>query len=414
MIQPLLRSFARVKTRVTNHEGAQQISQFPTNPISPTSGHCIRPVRGAPGPACELVILPLALQVVREAINIVGSPCYEGRGTRVLRLFENRCRRIMRDQRLRNRRGVVAGMGLVLGLAFLEPALAQKSLGTRRSMDNAREAPADVIFERDVPYRKGHDRWVLNVVTPKEESKVARPAIVVVHGGGWGGNDHYRFSSLAFFLAQQGYVAVAPTHRMIQDGPFPACLEDIKNSIRWLRANAERYNVDTKRIGAYGDSSGAQLVVMAALTGRKKLFEGDGPYREFSSEIQAVVGSGTVGDMQHAEHSERAAQVYRNLAGSRGDKLSEEQISAVLKQASPATYVSQETPPIMLVHGVRDDIVFVQSTDEFLEVMKEAGAPISYLRYEDGGHAVMFQKQSETIPAMLKFFAKHLAAASQD
>lgn len=318
----------------------------------------------------------------------------------------------MRDQRLRNRTGVVAGMGLVLGLAFVEPALAQKSLGTRWSMDNIPETPADVIFERDVPYRKGHDRWVLNVVTPKEESKVARPAIVVVHGGGWGSNDHYRFSSLAFFLAQHGYVVVAPTHRMIQDAPFPACLEDINNSIRWLRANAKRYNVDPKRIGAYGNSSGGQLAVMAALTGQKKLFEGDGPYLEFSSEIQAAVGSGTVGDMQHAEHSVRAAQVYRNLAGARGGKLSEEQISAVLKQASPATYVSKEAPPVMLVHGVRDDIVFVQSTDDFVEVMKAAGAPISYLRYEDGGHAVMFQKQSETIPAMLEFFAKHLAAKS--
>jgi hypothetical protein len=38
-----LRSFARVKTRITTHEGAQQFSQFPANPISPTSGHCIRP-----------------------------------------------------------------------------------------------------------------------------------------------------------------------------------------------------------------------------------------------------------------------------------------------------------------------------------------------------------------------------------
>jgi predicted esterase len=147
---------------------------------------------------------------------------------------------------------------------------------------------------------------------------------------------------------------------------------------------------------------------MAALTGQKKQFEGDGPYREFSSEIQAVVGSGTVGDMQHAEHSERAAQVYRNLAGARGGELSEEQISGVLKQASPATYVSSDAPPIMLVHGEQDHIVLIPSTDEFVEIMHAAGASICYLRYADGGHAVMFQKRSETMPAMLKFFEQHL------
>lgn len=276
-------------------------------------------------------------------------------------------------------------------------------------MDNVPEAPADVIFERDVSYRKGHERWVLNVMAPRAESKTPRPAIVLVHGGGWGSNDHYRFSSLGFFLAQQDYVVVAPTHRMIQDAPFPACLEDIKTSIRWLKANAERLNVDPKRIGAYGNSSGGQLAVMAALTGQKKQFEGDGPYGEFSSEIQAVVGSGTVGDMRHTDHSDRAAQVYRSLAGAKSGQLSEKQISAVLKQASPATYVSRDAPPIMLVHGVKDHIVLIPSTDEFVDMMQAAGASISYLRYADGGHAVMFQKQEETIPAMLKFFEQHLS-----
>uniref|UniRef100_UPI0026082578 alpha/beta hydrolase n=1 Tax=uncultured Gimesia sp. TaxID=1678688 RepID=UPI0026082578 len=165
------------------------------------------------------------------------------------------------------------------------------------SKTNIPTTPADIIFERDVHYREGHDRWVLNVIRPKETSTQPRAAIVLVHGGGWSGGDHYRFSKMGFEFAQKGYVVITPTYRMIQDKAFPACLHDVKNSIRWLRAHAKKYNVDPDNIGAYGNSAGGTLVLTAALTNKQDGFEGKGPYQNFSSELQAVVCSGAVGNM---------------------------------------------------------------------------------------------------------------------
>lgn len=276
------------------------------------------------------------------------------------------------------------------------------------SKKNIPAAPDDIIFEKDIRYRKGHDRWVLNVIRPKVDSKHPRPAIVLVHGGGWSAGDHYRFSRMGFKLAQKGYVVITPTYRMMQDKPFPACLHDVKNTIRWLRANAKTYHVDPEKIGAYGNSAGGTLALTAALTNNKDDLEGDGPYQEFSSALQAVVCSGAVGNMLHPNHSKRAASVYRTLAAGRNRKVSEAEIESIMKQASPTTYIHKDAPPIILVHGAKDKVVFIDSTDEFAKAMKNANAEITYLRYEDAGHAVMGQKGSKTMPAMYDFFEKHL------
>jgi acetyl esterase/lipase len=120
----------------------------------------------------------------------------------------------------------------VVALLASQPVQAQ-NLNAKWSKQNVPEAPADLLFEKDLAYRTGHSRWQLNVIAPKEKSPNKRPAIVMIHGGGWNSNDHYRFSSLGFHLAREGYVVFAPTHRMIKDAPFPACLEDIKNVVRW-------------------------------------------------------------------------------------------------------------------------------------------------------------------------------------
>lgn len=294
-------------------------------------------------------------------------------------------------------------LGTLVGLLFNFSAMAQQA-----ERDDLPEVPQDLLFERDIAYREGHERWVLNVIAPKKPSTKPRPTVLLVHGGGWAGGDQYRFTKMGFTFAEEGYVVVLPTHRMYQDAPFPACLEDLKNAIRWVRANAKKYNIDPDRIGAYGNSAGGTQVVTAALTNGLAEFEGDGPHREFSSDLQAVVGSGVVGDMQHASHSKRAVFAYRNLATGGDRKVADAKVSEVLRKASPSSYINKGVPPVLLVHGVKDEVVIIDSTDEFVAAMKKAGADISYLRYDDAGHSAMGQKASETTPAMLEFFARHL------
>ena len=224
--------------------------------------------------------------------------------------------------------------------------------------------------------------------------------------GPWG--DQNRFTKLGYDFAKEGYVAILPTYRLYRDGPFPACLEDVKNAIRWTRAHAEKYNLDPGRIGAYGNSAGGTLALTAALTHCVQDLEGAGSFREFSSELQAVVASGVVGDMQDESHSKRAVFAYRNLATGGDPSVSDSKMKDMLRKASPSSYVRKDAPPILLVHGVKDEVVVIDSTDAFVQSMKKAKADITYLRFDDAGHSVMGQKGRQTKPAMMDFFKTHL------
>ena len=203
-------------------------------------------------------------------------------------------------------------------------------------------------------------------------------------------------------------MVILPTYRLYRDAPFPACLHDVKNAVRWTRANADKYGIDPDRIGAYGNSAGGTLALTAALTNGVERFEGDGPFEGRSSDLQAVVASGAVGDMLDPSHSKRAVFAYRNLATGGDRTVPEDWYKAVLREASPSSYVGDKAPPTLLIHGAGDEVVVVDSTDKFVAAMKTAKADITYLRFDDAGHGVMGQKAKETRPAMLEFFAKQL------
>lgn len=82
--------------------------------------------------------------------------------------------------------------------------------------------------------------------------------------------------------------------------------------------------------------------------------------------------------------------------------------STGMRRASPSSYIDRDSPPILLVHGAKDTVVFIDSTDGFYNHMVSAGAEIEYRRFSDGTHRVMGQKARITTPAMNKFFEKHL------
>ena len=76
-------------------------------------------------------------------------------------------------------------------------------------------------------------------------------------------------------------------YRTSNEAVFPAQLQDVKAAIRYLRAHAERYCIDSEHFGVMGESAGGHLTAMAALTGDRKEFD-TGDYLEYSSAVQAA------------------------------------------------------------------------------------------------------------------------------
>jgi len=268
--------------------------------------------------------------------------------------------------------------------------------------------PENVELTTDVAYREGNDKWRLDLAVPKKPGHAPRPAIVFVHGGGWRSGDTRvgQWRALPLTYAAKGYVCISVNYRLTDEAPFPACVEDVKCAVRWLRANAQKYQVDPKRIGGYGNSAGAHLVAMLGLVGPDAGLEGDGPYQDQSSLLQAVCCSATPTDLTNwGAQRDDSFLKHGLLAGP------EETFEQRAKQASPIKHVRPDAPPFLVIHGTADRVVPIAHGDRFVEALKKAKAKdVTYMRFEGDGHGVFSQRSAETYPAMEKFFARTIGS----
>ncbi len=276
------------------------------------------------------------------------------------------------------------------------------------------QLPEGVTFIPDIAYREGNEAWKLDLAMPTERGETPRPALVFIHGGGWRGGDKRRggFLRPTISYADKGYVCVTVNYRMLDEAPITACVEDVKNAVRWLRAHAEEYNIDPERIGASGNSAGAHLAVMLGVCPPSAGLEGDGPYQEYSSMVQAVVASATPTDflsvMSDRQRNRSNAQAARPPRKNELRLESEE----VRAKTSPVTYASADAPPILLVHAISDRTVGVYHSDKLVKALREAGAKnVSYILLGDeSGHGAFQRNIAFTEPAREAFFNRVLKA----
>ncbi|MBS1656080.1 MAG: alpha/beta hydrolase, partial [Bacteroidetes bacterium] len=102
----------------------------------------------------------------------------------------------------------------------------------------------------------GERKLVLDVFKPSWKSKNKRVCIIIVHGGGWRSGNRSIHYPLAERLALLGYVCFTPEYRLSTEALYPSGVNDIKAAIRWVKANAKQFNIDTTKIAIAGHSAG--------------------------------------------------------------------------------------------------------------------------------------------------------------
>ncbi|MCC8137605.1 MAG: alpha/beta hydrolase [Clostridiales bacterium] len=159
--------------------------------------------------------------------------------------------------------------------------------------DSAESADAaessDATFA-NVAYADDSDSQVLDIYLPEGEGTF--PVIVVVHGGGFMFGDQGMDIIKPVILAglDNGYAVVSVDYRKSSEAQFPAALADVKAAVRFVRANAEEYGFDADSIVIWGESAGAYLSVMTALTANVESLNGDVDENlDYSSEVTALV-----------------------------------------------------------------------------------------------------------------------------
>lgn len=210
----------------------------------------------------------------------------------------------------------------------------------------------------------------LDIYLPKELKK-SYPVIISVYGSAWLSNNSKGsdLEILGKVLLDAGFAVVTPNHRSSKDAIFPAPMQDIKAAIRFVRANAAKYQFDTSFVGITGSSSGGNMAAMAGTSRNVRNYslglatvdiEGNvGPNTSYSSSVDAVVEwfgptnmlvmdscGGT--DFIHNDPKSPASMYIGGPIQDNKDKCS---------LASPITYIDPNDPPFLIFHGDKDRVV---------------------------------------------------------
>jgi len=243
----------------------------------------------------------------------------------------------------------------------------QRRTDGRTEISKATLASLDAKLE--VSYARYGDRALAMDIYRPKGAWGKLPAIVCIHGGGWAKGNRTSHAKVAQALASRGYVAATISYRLSGEAPFPAAIQDCKAAVRFLRANAKEYGIDSTNIGAIGLSAGGHLTALLAASNGVKELEGEGGNSDFSSAIQAAVPMGAQTDFlsqrtREISRIKERGQVWRQfLGGAQEDK------PATYRLASPLHHLDTNDPPCWFLTGETDD----PSThaDKFLRQMKE-------------------------------------------
>jgi len=210
---------------------------------------------------------------------------------------------------------------------------------------------------------------VMDIYTPNNQ-KEKTPGVVLIHGGAFKFGDEKMFQTTAKWLANNGFAVASISYRLCTTDLFRAAVSDTKAAIRYLRKNAATYNINENQIVTWGESAGAYLSVMSAMTGGTNALDGDVKENiDISSKVQYCVDF----------YGPLFVKIYKdgglcNFLGITSDEIDSEKNKELVSSSDPLSYVdnfTKETVPQFLIqHGGSDTTVSNEESKHLYEGLK--------------------------------------------
>jgi acetyl esterase/lipase len=222
----------------------------------------------------------------------------------------------------------------------------------------------------------------LDLYLPEQKPANPLPVIVWIHGGGWlnGSKENAKNAS---WLATKGFAVASINYRLTTEATWPAQIDDCRESVRWLRANAKTYGLDPDHIGAFGSSAGGHL---AALMGTR-------PYPDAerdTSRIQAVCDwFGPTELLTMPPNMIANGRTEEQVANSNGAKLlgaTVKDVPDLAKEASALDNVTADDAPFLIMHGSADPGVPTEQSKKLHAKLVSSGVHSEFHIVEGAGH----------------------------
>lgn len=212
------------------------------------------------------------------------------------------------------------------------------------------------------------------------------PIIIFIHGGGWMSGGKKIIEPGVLRQVKRGYSVASISYSFTPWKKWPTQAHEIKAAVRWLRANAKAYNLDSEKILVWGVSAGAHLVNILGCSNTSTELEGNLEPKNISSEVQGVVSWYGFSDFSQMGKNGFIA-FLTNIATSLlvGERIKKNTEKA--KRANPINYINQNTAPFFIMHGAKDTIVNIHQSELLHAALQQQGIQSTYTRIPNYFHA---------------------------
>jgi acetyl esterase/lipase len=283
----------------------------------------------------------------------------------------------------------------------------------------------DLTMIRDISYATQSDAQKLDIYMLAKRNK-PNPVIVWMHPGGFYEGDKDGSSSmplarvnmikLVLLMLERGYAVISINYRLSPEAIFPALIYDVKAAIRWVKANAEKYNFHPEKVAAWGSSSGGYLAAMLATTGDvRELEDLSMGNPDQSSRVTVAVDWYGPTDflLMDSQHIQLGQEADVHEASSPESRLMGAAVTLVpekCKAASPMTYINRRSAPIYIQQGKEDlTIPYPQSMMLAERIATAIGKDHVVLElFENVGHADAIFFTTENVNKILDFLDRYM------
>lgn len=250
---------------------------------------------------------------------------------------------------------------------------------------------------KNIPYKKVENRDLyLDIFLPEEKNP---PLIMWVHGGAW--KELNRCWNLAMPMVERGYAVAAVDYRYCDEGQFPTQMLDLKDALLFLKKHAEQYGYNSEKIAVSGDSAGAHLCTMLAVSVGNKEWEST----EEDYSVQAVIdmcGPSNLKMILHGKDDVLNNPVSELLGVAATSKTGFGQAAV----ASPQTYINGSEPPFLILHGSEDPLVSQEHSRQLRNSLENAGVPVMMYLIPGAVHAFGGRIVTDIMGEFLDYFLK--------
>jgi acetyl esterase/lipase len=291
--------------------------------------------------------------------------------------------------------------------------------------------PALVAAQPNPPYDRKEDviygrkfgtALTMDVFTPKDKEKANGAGVIFCVSGGFFSAKESINPAVCGEFVKRGYVVFAVVHGSQPKFTIPEILTDMHRAVRFIRHHAKEYGVDPERLGISGGSAGGHLSLMQGCAPKPGDPKAKDPVDRESSKVAAVacffpptdflnygkdgevaLGTGVLSGFKPPFDFHEFDPKAGKFVAVSDDKKRQD----IGKAISPASHVTKESAPALIIHGDKDTLVPIQQAERIIEKLKAEKVPCKLVVKPGAAHG--WAGMDKDLAVFADWFDEHLA-----